>query len=129
MRGRFLVSTAMLALVAWPAAAQEVAGKWAGSADTEFGPFELVFEFAVEGAVLTGAMINDFIGAIPIMDGMVEGDEIAFTLNIDGGGGAMVINYKGMVEGNELKLMGTFEGGAPPGGGPNEQTLTLTRAE
>ena len=129
MKARVILSALILAGFASQAGAQEVAGKWMGSVETDFGPFELVFNFAVEGAMLTGAMVNDMMGEVPISDGMVDGDEVSFRISIDGGpGGAMVINYTGMVEGDELKLTSTFEGGAPPGGSA-EQTMTLTRAE
>jgi hypothetical protein len=118
-----------LAFLALSAQAQDVAGKWMGSVDAQGVPFELVFEFTVAGAELTGALMNEFIGEIPISDGMVDGDEISFKLNIDmGPAGAMTINYAGVVKGNELELTSTFEGGAPPGA-PAEQMIKLMRTE
>ena len=127
--GSFVLAVT-LAVLALPAAAQDVAGKWMGSVDTQGVPFELAFQFAVNGNELSGSMSNDFIGMIPITEGMISGAEVSFKLSIDGGpGGAMVISYKGMIEGDELKLTSTFEGGAAPGGGPAEQSFTLTRAE
>lgn len=118
-----------LAFLALSAQAQDVAGKWMGSVDAQGVPFELVFEFTVAGAELTGALMNEFIGEIPISDGMVDGDEISFKLNIDmGPGGSMTINYTGVVNGNELELTSTFEGGGPPGT-PDEQMIKLMRAE
>lgn len=121
---------ATLALLAVPAMADGIAGKWNASVATDQGPFALVFEFAVDGGKLTGSMSNDFIGAIPIADGTVKGNDIAFklTINIDGGPGPMNISYTGTVKGDELALKSKFEG-APPGGGPAEQELTATRAK
>ena len=78
---------------------------------------------------LTGAMSNEFMGATPISDGMVDGDNVSFKLTMQGGpGGAMTINYKGMIHGDELHVTSTIEG-APPGGGPAEQTFVATRAK
>jgi hypothetical protein len=130
MKIRIFVTSLALAALALPAAAQEVAGKWSGNVDTPQGPFPLTFDFAVMGAELTGALLNDFIGQIPISEGMVDGNEISFKLSIEMGPGAsMTISYTGVVEGDELELTSTFEGGAPPGSGPEEQTMTLMRAE
>ena len=118
-----------LAVFALSAQAQDVAGKWSGSIDAQGVPFALVFEFTVAGAELTGALMNEFIGSVPISEGMVDGDEVSFKLSIDmGPGGSLTINYTGVVEGDELKLTSTFEGGAPPGM-PAEQTLVLMRAK
>lgn len=128
---RRLGLAAILALMALPAAAQQgVAGKWNVSVDTPNGPFQMVFEFAVDGDHLTGTMSNDFVGTTPISEGMIKGNEVSFKLALQGGpnGQAMTIDYKGMVKGDELALTSTFEG-APPNGGPAEQKLTATRAD
>jgi hypothetical protein len=128
MRLRLLFVIGLVALVAVPGFAQNgPAGTWNASVETPQGPFALVFDFAVVGETLTGSMSNDFMGATPISDGRVEGNQIAFSLSIDGGpAGAMNIAYTGTVDGDTLTLTSTFEG-APPGGGPAEQVLTATR--
>lgn len=89
----------------------------------------MVFDFEVDGNTLSGTMSNDFMGSVPIADGMINGNELSFKLSLEfGPGGAMTINYKGMVDGDTMKLTSTFEG-APPGGGPAEQELTATRVQ
>ena len=131
MQARKLVLVAALALLALPIAAQTgAAGKWNASVDTPNGPFALVFEFLVDAAgKLTGSLQNEFIGSIPIKDGVINGNELSFKLTIDGGpNGAMNISYKGTVKGDELQLTSKFEG-APPGGGPAEQSLVAHRAK
>lgn len=130
MRIRILFLAGFLALAAGPAMAGDgVAGKWNASIDTPQGAFAMVFDFAVDGMALSGTMSNDFMGATPISDGKVDGDNVSFKLSIQGGpGGAMTIDYKGMVKGDELTLTSTFEG-TPPGGGPASQTFKATRAE
>ncbi|HET8698974.1 MAG TPA: hypothetical protein VFO94_15930 [Gammaproteobacteria bacterium] len=127
---RKLAFAAALALAALPAAADGIAGKWNASVATEQGPFALVFEFAEAGGKLTGTLQNDFIGSIPIQEGTVKGNDVAFKLTIamDGLPEPLKISYTGTVKGDELSLTSKFEG-APPGGGPAEQQLTATRAK
>jgi len=131
MKIRNLIIGATLALLVLPAAAQSgAAGKWNASIDTPNGPFAFVFEFLVDAAgKLTGSMQNEFIGSIPIKDGVIKGNELSFKLTIDGGpNGAMNISYKGAVKGDDLQLTSKFEG-APPGGGPAEQSFVAHRAK
>jgi hypothetical protein len=120
---------AVITLIGVPASAQNASGKWNTSIDSPQGEFAMVFEFEVDGTTLNGSMSNEFMGSVPISEGMINGNELSFKLSIEGGpGGAMMINYKGMVDGDTLNLTSTFEG-APPGGGPAEQVLTATRAQ
>src|SRR5688500_12796675 len=111
-------------------AQQGVAGRWNASVDTEFGPFAFVFEFVVDAAgKLTGAMHNELIGAAPIKDAVLDGNNLSFKLTFEGGpDGPMTISYAGAVKGDELALTSKFEG-APPGGGPAEQSFTAKRAQ
>ena len=88
-------------------------------------------EFAVDGAgKLTGTMNNEFFGATPIKDGVVNGNAISFKLTFEGApdGGAMTINYTGTVKGDELAMTSKFQGEVP-GGGPAEMSFTATRAK
>lgn len=130
MQIRSLVFGAAIALLALPCSAQQAAGRWNASVDTPNGPFSFVFEFLVDAAgKLTGSMQNEFIGSTPIHDGMLKGNELSFKLTFDGGpNGAMTISYHGTVDGDELALTSMIEG-APPGGGPAEQSFTATRAK
>jgi len=128
MRIRSSIFGAVAALLVAPALAQDAAGKWNASVDTPNGPFAFVFEFAVDAAgKLTGAMVNEFIGSIPIKDGAIKGNDLSFKLTIEGApDGAITINYTGTVKGDELLMKSTFEG-TPPGGGPAESSFTATR--
>jgi hypothetical protein len=128
MRTRAFLFGALATLLTLPVAAQSAAGKWNASVNTEFGPFAFVFEFIVDAAgKLTGAMQNEFIGAIPIAEGAIKGNDISFKLTIEGGPeGPMTINYTGTVKGDELELTSKFEG-TPPPGGQAETKFTATR--
>lgn len=115
--------------VALPILAQQgVAGRWNASVDTPQGPFAFTFDFAVDAAgKLTGSMNNEFMGATPISDGVVNGNNLSFklTFQLDA---PMTISYTGSVKGDELALTSKFEG-TPPGGGPAEQSFTAKRAQ
>ena len=128
MRFRASVLGALITLLALPALSQTAAGRWNASVDTPNGPFAFVFEFVVDAAgKLTGAMHNELFGATPISDGVVKGKDISFKLSF-AGDFPMTINYKGTVEGNELKMTSTFVGEGP-GGGPAEMSFTATRSQ
>jgi hypothetical protein len=122
-----VLGAGLLTAFAFAAGAQEAAGKWNASVQTEQGPFAFQLEFAVAGNTLTGAMTNEFTGTTPITDGTINGKDVAFKLKFDGPDGSIVISYTGTVTGDEMKLTSKFEG-APPGGGPAEMTFTATRA-
>ena len=120
-----------LAVIALPAAAQDVAGKWNATMESPMGEMSMSFEFMVESDELKGTTTNDFMGELPISDGKVDGNELSFKVAMEGGpGGAMTMTYTGVLEKDEITLtMGFEDGGAaggPPGGMP---PLTLTRAE
>ena len=132
MRTPFRVLLVLAATLALPVFAQQgAAGRWNASVDTAQGPFAFTFEFAVDAAgKLTGTMNNEFFGATPIKDGVVNGNSISFKLTFEGApdGGAMTINYTGTVKGDELAMISKFQGEVP-GGGPAEMSFTATRAK
>ena len=128
---RVFVIVAAGALALPVLAQQGVAGRWNASIETPQGPFAFAFEFLVDAAgKLTGAMTNEFFGATPIKDGVVNGNDVSFKLTIEGApdGGAMTISYSGTVKGDQLALTSKFEG-TPPGGGPAEMSFTAMRAK
>lgn len=125
----FLVAAA--AMLTLPIVAQQgAAGRWNASLDTPQGPFAFTFDFAVDAAgKLTGSMSNEFFGATPIKDGVVNGNNVSFKLTFTGAPeGDMTISYTGTIKGDELALASKFEG-TPPGGGAAEMSFTATRAK
>ncbi len=127
---RALALSILVTVFTLPLVAQQAAGKWNASIDTPQGPFAFVFEFIVDAAgKLTGSMQNEFIGSIPIKDGVLKGNDLSFKLTIEGApNGPMNVSYKGTVKGDDLALTSKFEG-APPAGQPAERTLTAHRAK
>jgi hypothetical protein len=73
-------------------------------------------------------MQNEFFGATPISDGVVNGNDISFKITFEGGPSPMTISYKGTVDGDELAITSKFEG-TPPPGGEAETSFTATRAK
>jgi hypothetical protein len=65
---------------------------------------ESTFEFKVDGAKLTGTVTSQQMGSTPISDGKIDGDNVSFVVKRNGPNGEFVINYKGTVSGDEMKL-------------------------
>ena len=93
----------LLALFAFTASAEEIAGTWKASFETPNGNFETTFVFKVDGDKLTGTVSGPG-GDQAISEGKVEGDAVAFTVAANFNGNEFKLNYKGKVTGNEMKL-------------------------
>ena len=99
-----LVAALALMLVAVPAHAADVDGKWTGSLDTPMGAIQVGFSFKADGAMLTGTSTGPDGGEIAIKNGKVDGDKIAFLVSIDFGGMALDLNYTGVVKKDSVEL-------------------------
>lgn len=109
-------------LLAVPAAAQSVAGRWKATVDTpNFGPVPTFFEFKTEGGgKISGTFSNSFITTpIPISDGTIKGNVVSFTLKLQ----TVTLGYKGPLKGDTLTLTTSVVEGTPPG---PAATLTFT---
>ena len=116
----FFLQLVLFAMLSACATMPSPAGKWTTSIESPQGPMKAGFDFQVDGKALTGSTSNDFVGSIPISDGTVNGKDVSFKVRIEGGpGGAMTLNYKGVLEKDQIKFNMTFEGGAPPGAPAN----------
>jgi len=91
-------------LLAVPAFAADVDGKWAGSVDTPMGTVPVGFTFKSDGATLTGTTLGPDGGEIAIKDGKVDGNKISFIVELDFGGMSLVLNYSGVVSPAEIKF-------------------------
>src|SRR6266496_4104588 len=92
---------AIFALTAWAA---DIAGTWKASVDTPNGAMESTFDFKVDGSKLMGTVTSAQMAASPISDGKVDGDKLSFVVKRNGPNGELVINYKGAVSGDEMKM-------------------------
>jgi hypothetical protein len=93
-----------LMLVATPARAADVDGKWTGSVDTPMGAIQVGFNFKADGATLMGTTTGPDGAELPIKNGKIDGDKISFVVTIDFGGMAFDLNYTGVVSPDTLKL-------------------------
>jgi len=101
---------AILALLASSAWAADLNGKWVGQAQEKGGePREIIFDFKVTGAKLTGSVSGALNG--PILNGRVNGDELSFNLSIGKEDSKRNLNFKGKVANGEIKFTATREGG------------------
>jgi hypothetical protein len=99
-----LVAALTLMLVAVPAHAADVDGKWTGSLDTPMGAIQVGFTFKADGTTLTGTSTGPDGGDIAIKNGKIDGNKISFLVSIDFGGMALDLNYTGVVKPDSVEL-------------------------
>jgi hypothetical protein len=99
-----------LVLVAAPARAADVDGKWTGSLDTPMGAIQVGFNFKADGAALTGTTTGPDGAEVAIKNGKVDGDKISFVVSIDFGGMAFDLNYTGVVGKDSIAMTLDFMG-------------------
>ena len=99
-----------LSLVAAPAFAADVDGKWAGTISTPGGDFPVAFEFKSDGTTLTGTTQSPDGMSINIKDGKIDGDKVTFGVTLDFGGMALDIAYSGVVTPSEMKMKADVAG-------------------
>jgi hypothetical protein len=106
MRMKWLLFAFLLfAFTAWGA---DVSGTWKGTAQTPNGTVERTFVFKVDGNKLTGETSSDMFGKSVIEDGKVDGDNISFNITVNVQGTEGKVNYKGVVQGDEIKFTATI---------------------
>ena len=93
-----------LMLLAAPAFAADVDGKWAGSLEVGQGPVNVAFDFKSDGTTLTGSTTGPDGSALAIKNGKIDGKNITFNVTLDFGGMPFELNYKGVVSPTEIKL-------------------------
>jgi hypothetical protein len=97
-------------LLAAPAIAADVDGKWTGSIDTPNGAVEVAFTFKADGAALSGTTTGPDGMEVPIKKGKVDGDKISFDVDLDFGGMAFTLSYTGVVSPDQIKIAADFMG-------------------
>jgi hypothetical protein len=102
-----LVVAAVGSLLALPALAGDVTGKWSAEFDTQVGPQKYVFELKVEGDKLTGKASFERMGQkgeAELKDGKAGADEVSFVEMLDFEGTTVPIAYTGKVAADEIKF-------------------------
>lgn len=122
---RFLRVLPVWVLATASALCADVTGTWSGQIATRNGVIQDVsFKFVQKGNTLTGKLYSDS-GSNPIVEGIVAGDHINFTVVIQEQQGNLFnetkLLFEGCVDGNDIQL--TRERSAvlnPETGGPNK---------
>lgn len=91
-------------LVATPAFAHDVDGKWSGVVSTDMGDLPVQFEFKADGAALAGTTLGFDGMPLQIKNGRVDGASVSFSVTFDFGGMPFEITYKGAVSAAEIKM-------------------------
>ena len=108
MNLRILAS--LLILMAAPAFAADVDGKWSGSLDTPNGPVQVSFQFKADGNTLTGTTTGPDGNSVALKNGKVDGEKISFSFDVSFGADPTTFNYTGVLKGSEIKLHTDFMG-------------------
>ncbi|MEZ5351620.1 MAG: hypothetical protein R2762_03220 [Bryobacteraceae bacterium] len=102
-----LAGLAMVACLTMTSAAfgADLNGKWTGEMQTKKGGNPLVLELKADGAALTGTMSRGKRGrGVEIKDGKVDGNSFTFTVMQKTKKGERATEWKGTLEGDEIKL-------------------------
>ena len=102
---------ALLTVFALTALAADISGNWKATAEGPQGQMERTFTFKVDGNKVTGESTSSFTGKSQITDGKIEGDTVTFVLTAKLGDQDVKLNYKGKINGNEIKFTSEVAGG------------------
>ena len=109
MKTRFLAVFAFV-LLATASFAADITGKWTAEVPGRGGQTRTTnFDFKVEGEKLTGT-ISGMQSDMPISDGTVKGDDIAFVVVMNFNGNEMKLIHTGKVTGEVIKMTRKREG-------------------
>ncbi len=109
MKKILLVSIALFVSTALGA---DITGNWKGTATFGDNALERTFTFKVEGGKLTGETNSQMMGKSVINDGVVDGDNISFTITGNLQGSEMKLTYKGKIQGDAIHLSSDANGNA-----------------
>lgn len=107
MKVRALGLLALMLVVALPASAAELVGRWTAEFDTQIGVQKYVFEFSKTGTTLTGVATFERTmgnGTAPLKNITVLNDTVRFEEPLSFDGNDITIVYSGTLAGDELKL-------------------------
>jgi hypothetical protein len=97
----------MVVAVAQAQMKHPAAGKWTSEFDSQIGHQKYLYEFSVDGETLTGKAHRDVEGDVrdtPLTEGKVKGAEISFVEVLKLDDLELRIEYKGKINGDEIKL-------------------------
>jgi hypothetical protein len=95
-----LVTAGLLGALTTLLHAADITGKWTDAADHP----QWTFNFKSDGSALTGTMLSQEGKELPIKDGKVEGDTIAFSVDSEWQGQPVKLVMKGKIAGDTIEL-------------------------
>jgi hypothetical protein len=107
MQRRFLVFVLLFATAALAQKPQDPVGQWNLEADAQGQISKFILTITKEGAVLKGKIASETYGAQDLTDLKFENDTLTYTRNLEIGGQAVAMAFKGKIEGD--KLTGTYD--------------------
>jgi len=108
LAGAFVLAATLVAHAA------DITGKWTAQVPGRDGQTrETTFNFKVDGEKLTGTTTG-MNGDVPITDGSIKGDAVAFNVVANFNGTDVKNVYKGTVAGDEIKFTRQREGSDRP---------------
>ncbi len=107
---RIAVLTTFAMAAATAAFAADIDGVWTATFDTQIGEQHYTYTLKADGEKLTGTAKNDM-GETKIEDGVIKGNDLSFTENLNFQGQPITIKYKGTLDGDQINFtreVGTF---------------------
>ena len=92
----------------------EVSGVWKATAEGPQGQMERTFTFKADGSKLSGETVSQMMGKSAIENGKIDGDNLSFQIKVKFQDQEMVIQYKGAVKGDSIKLTAELPNGGNP---------------
>ena len=106
MQRRFFVFGIFLAAVALAQTKPDPVGQWNLQSDAQGQISKFTLTITKEGAVLKGKIASEQYGPQDLTDLKFENDTLTYTRNLDLGGQAIEMAFKGKIDGD--KLTGTY---------------------
>ena len=130
MKNRVVLVSALLASTCMVALAQGLTGSGPSQRQGRNGDQTQTLMLKSSGMNLTGSLDPGNGMAVEITEGMIHDTDVSFKVTRMGrDGNPQVTTYKGTLEGDDLKLTPTREGGGGKGGGRRGQELGFKRAK
>jgi hypothetical protein len=105
---KFGLAALLLVMGSLCAHATDISGKWTGKFVTPVGINNYVYNFQVNGNVLTGDTNSSDTGKSVVQNGKFDGTNLSFTEPSHYNGNAITVTYTGVVQGDNIKLTRKF---------------------
>jgi len=107
----FLAGTVLILAMTMTAVGAEIAGKWVVERQSDQGTQQTTFDFNVAGGTLTGTVSGGRGGDAEISEGKIDGNDISFAVVNTAGGNEMRTLYRGTISGDEIRFTVERQGG------------------